>query len=132
MWGAIGLPSGEVGYIIIDGQTVYAKQTIDMLNIFTNVDIKLTKDITVLPDHNFKDYSHNEPSISFSFKYVSELEINNIIDKLDTKKRVSMVYLMFVETPYCFNKSDATKWSISRTNDDFQDNSIKKKEIKLF
>ena len=79
-----------------------------MLNIFTNVDIKLTKDITVLPDHNFKDYSHNEPSISFSFKNVSELEINNIIDKLDTKKRVSMVYLMFVETPYCYNKSNAT------------------------
>ena len=41
-----------------------------------------------------------------------------------------MVYLMFylinynqfIETPYCWNKSDATKWNTSRTIKDCQDN----------
>ena len=64
-------------------------------NFFTNIGIKLANDITVSPDHNFKDYLLNKPGVSFSFKSVSELEINNIINKLDTKKvPVLMVYQM--------------------------------------
>ena len=58
-------------------------------NFFTNVGIKLTKDITVHPDHNFKDYLQNEPGEYFGFKSISELEINNTIDKLDIKKSYS-------------------------------------------
>ena len=44
-------------------------------NMFTNVCFKLTNDITDPPDHNFKDYSHSERGVSFSFKYASELEL---------------------------------------------------------
>ena len=47
-------------------------------NFFTNVGIKLAKDITVPPDQNFKDYLQKEPGISFSFKYVSELVVDKI------------------------------------------------------
>ena len=50
------------------------------------ISIFLYIDITVPPNHTFKDYLHNVPGISLSFKYVSELKINNIIDKLDTKQ----------------------------------------------
>ena len=93
-----------------------------LYNFFTNVGIKLAKDITVSSDHNFKDYLHSKPSISLGFKSVSELEINNIIDKLDTMKsygfdgisNVSSQLKTFFETPYCYNRSDATKWKISK------------------
>ena len=85
-------------YFIIDGQAFNDKKAIANMfnNFFTNIGIKLANDITVSPDHNFKDYLLNKPGVSFSFKSVSELEINNIINKLDTKKvPVLMVYQMF-------------------------------------
>ena len=53
-------------------------------NFFTNACIKLAIDITVPPDNNIKDNLRREPGVIFSFKSVSELEINNIIDKLHT------------------------------------------------
>ena len=75
-------------HFIIDGQGVNDKKTIaNMFNNFlTNIGIKLANNITVPPDHNFKNNLLNKPGVSFSFKSVSELQINNIIDKLDTKK----------------------------------------------
>ena len=64
----------------MDGQVVNAKKAIaNMLNnISTKVAIKLANDITVPTEQNFKEYLHSEPGVSYSFKYVSELEINNI------------------------------------------------------
>ena len=58
-------------------------------NFFTNVGIKLTKDITVHPNHNFKKLFTKRTWWIFWFKSLSELEINNTIDKLDIKKSYS-------------------------------------------
>ena len=73
---------------IIDGHAVSDKIAIAYVfnNFFTNVGIKLAKDITVSSDQKFEDYLQKEPGISFSLKYVFKLEINKSIDKLDTKR----------------------------------------------
>ena len=69
-------------FLTLIQQGLGLRPTIMFNNFFTNIGIKLANDITVSPDHNCKDYLFNEPGVSFSFKSVSELETNNIIDKL--------------------------------------------------